>query len=57
MKTEFIFLCDLWLEHRYLEVGNIINKEKWKPKEVAKFCAYISKYLGNKELEILHKFL
>lgn len=57
MKTEFIFLCDLWLEHRYLEVGRIINKENWNPKEVAKFCAYISRYLGNKELEILHKFL
>ena len=56
-NNEFIFLCDLWCEHRYLEVGNIINREKWKPKKVAEFCAYLSRYLGVNELYIFYKFL
>lgn len=57
MRTDFIFLCDLWLENKYLEVGRIINEEEWSPKDVAKFCAYIARYLGNNQLEILYKFL
>jgi|11BtaG_2_1085332.scaffolds.fasta_scaffold90956_2 hypothetical protein len=57
MNTEYIKLTDLWNNGQYLEVGNIINNEKWNPTEVAKFCAYFTKYLGVNQLNVLHKFL
>lgn len=57
MNTEYIKLTDLWNDGQYLEVGHIINNEQWNPTEVAKFCAYFTKYLGTHQLDILHKFL
>jgi|TARA_B100002019_G_scaffold257594_1_gene241790 hypothetical protein len=57
MNTEYIKLTDLWNDGQYLEVGRIINNEQWNPTEVAKFCAYFTKYLGTHQLDILHKFL
>jgi hypothetical protein len=57
MNTEYIKLTDLWNDGQYLEVGRIINNEQWNPTEVAKFCAYFTKYLGANQLDILHKFL
>jgi hypothetical protein len=57
MNTEYIKLTDLWNDGQYLEVGNIINNEQWNPTEVAKFCAYFTKYLGVNQLNVLHKFL
>jgi hypothetical protein len=57
MNTEYIKLTDLWNNGQYLEVGNIINNEQWNPTEVAKFCAYFTKYLGVNQLNVLHKFL
>ena len=56
-KTEFITLTDLWQDGKYLEVGDIINKERWTPNRVAEFCAYVYKYLGTNQLDILYKFL
>ena len=57
MNTEYIKLTDLWNDGQYLEVGRIINNEQLNPTEVAKFCAYFTKYLGTHQLDILHKFL
>ena len=55
--TSFITLTDMWQDHEYLQVGNIINQENWPPAKVAEFAAYICKYLGTTQLEILYKFL
>jgi hypothetical protein len=57
MKTEYIKLTDLWYDGKYLEVGNVIREENWKPNEIAEFCLYFVKYVGLKEFELLHKFL
>jgi len=57
MRTEFIVLTELWQDGEYIKVGKIINKEEWKPSEVAKFCSYFNKYLGTNQLNILYKFL
>ena len=57
MKTEFIELTELWQDGEYYEVGAVINKEEWPPSRVAEFSAYVAKYLGSSQLEVLHKFL
>ena len=57
MKTEFINLTELWQDGEYSEVGTIINNEAWSPKRVAEFSAYVAKYLGLSQLNILYKFL
>ena len=56
-NTEYIELTELWQDGLYNKVGEIINKENWKPAEVAEFCNYINKYLGVNQLELLYKFL
>jgi len=56
-NTEYIALTELWQDGEYTEVATIINNENWKPRRVAKFCAYFNKYLGSNQLSILHKLL
>lgn len=55
--TKFIQLTDLWQDGKFIEVGNIINREGWSPSRVAEFCVYVYKYLGTNQLDILYKFL
>jgi len=57
MKTEYITLTDLWFDGKYLEVGQIVKKEKWEADRVAEFCLYFVKHVGLKDFEVLHKFL
>ena len=57
MNTDYIKLTDLWFEREYAELGHIIKEEDWSHARVADFCSYFAKYVGLKELEILHKFL
>lgn len=55
--TDFIELTELWQDGHYIKVGAIIREEKWDPMSVARFCTYFERYLGNRELSILYKFL
>jgi hypothetical protein len=57
MHTKFIVLTDLWSNGKYIEVGDIIRAESWKPSRIAEFCLYFVKYMGLREFELLHKFL
>lgn len=56
-KTEFIQLTDMWQDGDYLSVGEVIFNEDWSNARVAEFCAYFSKYVGARQLDILYKFL
>jgi hypothetical protein len=55
--TSFIELTELWQDGGFSEVGSIINEEGWRPAKVAEFCAYVSRYLGSAQSNILYKFL
>jgi hypothetical protein len=55
--TEFIDLTELWQDGEFNKVGEIINNEKWNPARVAEFSAYMCKYLGTTQLNLLYKFL
>ena len=55
--TSFIELTELWQDGEYYEVGAVINNEEWPPSRVAEFSAYVAKYLGLTQLEVLYKFL
>ena len=55
--TAFIELTELWQDGEVNKVGLIINEEGWGPAKVAEFCAYVAKYLGLNQLEVLYKFL
>ena len=55
--TEFIKVTEMWQDGKYLEVGDLINKEEWDSSKVAEFCAYLNKYLGSRQLDIFYKFL
>jgi len=55
--TEYIELTEMWQDGSYSQVGDIIRRERWLPRQVAEFCAYLTKYLGTSQLEIFHKFL
>ena len=55
--TEFIKLTDMWHDGLYLEVGEVILNEGWSNAKLAEFCAYFSKYMGTKQLDLLYKFL
>ena len=57
IMTEYITLTEMWQDGDYREVGDIINKEEWNPSRVAEFCAYVAKYLGLGQLNILCKFI
>ena len=55
--TDFIDLTELWQDGEYNKVGEVINKEKWNPARVAEFSAYMCKYLGITQFNLLYKFL
>tara|TARA_Y100001938_G_scaffold149975_1_gene238995 strand:+ start:1553 stop:1729 length:177 start_codon:yes stop_codon:yes gene_type:complete len=55
--TEFIKVTEMWQDGKYIEVGDLINKEEWDSSKVAEFCAYLNKYLGSRQLDIFYKFL
>ena len=55
--TEFIKVTEMWQDGKYLEVGDLINKEEWDSSKVAEFCAYLNKYLGSRQLDTFYKFL
>ena len=55
--TEYTILTELWQDGHYNTVGTIINKEKWNPARVASFCAYVNRFLGCNQLNLLYKFL
>lgn len=55
--TSFETLTEMWQDHKYLKVGDIIKRERWDHQRVAHFCAYFSKYLGTTQLNILYKFI
>ena len=55
--TEYIELTELWQDGDYNEVGSIINNENWSPSRVAEFCAYVNRFLGSNQLNLLYKFL
>lgn len=56
-ETEFINVTEMWQNGKYLEVGELIHKEDWDASRVAEFCAYVNKYLGTTQLNLLYKFL
>ena len=47
----------MWQDHEYLQVGEFIKSVGWTASETVDFAAYFCKYLGTKQLEILHKFI
>jgi hypothetical protein len=55
--TEYINLTELWQDGEYNQVGSIIKEEEWSPARVAEFCAYVNRFLGSRELNLLYKFL
>ena len=55
--TKYIDLTELWQDGEYSEVGSIINREGWSPARVAEFCAYVNRFLGSNQLNLLYKFL
>jgi len=55
--TEFINLTEMWQNGKYLEVGEVILDEEWPHGKVARFCAYIAKHLGIKELNIFSRMV
>ena len=55
--TEYINLTELWQDGEYNQVGSVINKEGWSPAKVAEFCAYMNRFLGSNQLNLLYKFL
>lgn len=57
ITTSYLELTELWHEGEYLKVGDAIRNEMWEASRVAEFCAYFSKYVGSKELEVLHRFI
>tara|TARA_Y100000356_G_C11169366_1_gene240451 strand:- start:178 stop:354 length:177 start_codon:yes stop_codon:yes gene_type:complete len=56
-NTEYIKLTEMWQDGLYSEVGEVIFNEDWSNARVAEFCAYVAKYLGTRELNLLYKFL
>ena len=55
--TEFIDVTEMWQDGDYNEVGDLIKNERWSSSRVAEFCAYFSRYIGTRQLDILYKFL
>lgn len=55
--TDYWKLLEMWRDHDYYEVGQIIRTEEWGPSRVAEFCAYFSRYIGQSSLETLYKFI
>jgi hypothetical protein len=57
MKTDYITLTELWQDGEYNMVGNIIHSEDWSRHRLVEFCSYFAKFLGQRELDLLHKFI
>ena len=55
--TDFITLTEMWHDQKYLELGDVMHRERWSPARVAEFCAYFCKYVGTEPLKTLYKFI
>ena len=56
-ETDFVNVTEMWQDGNYLQVGELIRKEDWEASRIAEFCAYMNKYLGTNQLNLLYKFL
>ena len=54
---EKAMLTEWWQDNKYLQVGEHIKHAGWTPREMLDFASYFCRYLGTKQLEILHKFI
>jgi hypothetical protein len=57
MYTDFIVLTDLWQNHKYEEISNILDEEDWPRNRLVQFCSYFAKHVGMNELRVLHLFV
>ncbi|MBD36221.1 MAG: hypothetical protein CL512_05580 [Actinobacteria bacterium] len=59
MNYENIELTEMWQDGKYEEVANAIrdSKEFSEKDRLIDFCLYFAKYLGNRELKVLHKLV
>ena len=55
--NEKLMLTEWWQDNKYLQVGEHIKHAGWTPREMLDFASYFCKYMGTKQLEILHKFI
>ena len=55
--TSFDSILEMWRDHNYYEIGQVIQREQWPPHVVAHFCAYFARYIGVKHLDTLYKFI
>ena len=55
--TSFVELTEMWHDHRYLEIGDVIKSERWSAERIVEFCGYFSKHVGVTPLQQLYKFI
>lgn len=56
-ETEFITLTEMWQDGKYLEVTEVIADEDWSHGRLVRFCDYMAKYLGIKELNVFSRMI
>jgi len=56
VKTSFEEALDMYDNHKYLELIEIIEKEEWSKKRMLEFARFFAKYKSNNELDVLIKF-
>ena len=54
-----IDLTELWFDGKYTEVSSyILDAKEFQEKDrLMDFCLYFTKYVGGRELEVLHKLI
>lgn len=57
MYTDFIVLTEMWHDHQYEEIGELLEREDWPRARLVQFCAYFARHVGTEELKVLHLFV
>ena len=57
MYTDFIILTEMWHDHKYEEIGELLEREEWPRARLVQFCSYFARHVGLEELKVLHLFV
>ena len=47
----------MWHDHKYEEIGELMEREKWPRSRMVQFCSYFARHVGLEDLKVLHLFV
>jgi len=57
MTPDKHMLLEMWRDHQYVQVGELVSNSGWTHGELLQFAAFFCKHMGVSQLHVLYKFV